>query len=624
MTELQNAYISLMTNRPAPFVPRNNPVVPSIAGLQGDPSSAIKANPAPTPPPSRLSQGPNFTPAIRSPLATSQPISFHPPESPMVFLVQEVPADGNSRSVESNPDDPPPLELISDESSDDSRGSVLGNAGASSRGTSPVERVTIPPPAEFAMVQDEPSAPATATVPPGEPTDTAPSSPTIAEGEKRVNRFERSRMVGKEELLASLRMEAEYLQEDLAAAEACNSNEVYNYAQRLEETISRIKQMEVEQVGEINIYKMFLAGLRHIIYVTDSLTTTPLPHNSPPLIPSTPIVSTEEALTRVIATGSAKGNDFEQSRAQGEPAFTLYNQPRSDIIPQCPSQPHTNVDLRSVPIANRPYFKGGANDFVRKAGGVRANLFVDIRSLTIIDNGDHVPAAFLRQFTELTGHLAPYIFPGRVAPTYDWPLDVPESSATTYQERVIELRQARREIEHIYQATIRALTKTQLAECLTPHLTLHKRISESSSQLSPIKIDRIYFWQRLHPVWNPLLKPVEAAFLRGAIYMYYGEGKTECAEELERVLRTPHFDDWEVRELVSLGALDNEFRENKALAYFKELDDEHWDFHAHEEAFHKSANEILDAMEEDMEDKQAITNVRGLVKAEQDSLPITT
>ena len=106
--------------------------------------------------------------------------------------------------------------------------------------------------------------------------------------------------------------------------------------------------------------------------------------------------------------------------------------------------------------------------------------------------------------------------------------------------------------------------------------------------------------------------------------MYYGEGKTERAEELERVLRTPHFDDWEVRELVSLGALDNEFCENEALAYFKELDDEHWDFHAHEEAFHKSANEILDAMEEDMEDKRAITNVRGLVKAEQDSLPITT
>jgi hypothetical protein len=107
----------------------------------------------------------------------------------------------------------------------------------------------------------------------------------------------------------------------------------------------------------------------------------------------------------------------------------------------------------------------------------------------------------------------------------------------------------------------------------------------------------MYFWQRIHPVWNPLLKPIEATFLRGVIYALYGDGQIETAERIEAILRTPHYDDWEVRELVALGALDSEFREDEALAYFKALDDEHWAFHAQEEAFRKSANDMLIDME---------------------------
>jgi hypothetical protein len=114
-------------------------------------------------------------------------------------------------------------------------------------------------------------------------------------------------------------------------------------------------------------------------------------------------------------------------------------------------------------------------------------------------------------------------------------------------------------------------------------------------------MDRIYFWQRIHPVWNPLLKPVEATFIRGAIYAFYGDGQPETAERLERILRTPHYDDWEVRELVALGALDSDFREDEALAYFKALDDEHWAFHAQEETLRKSANDILAEFDNEMD-----------------------
>ena len=104
------------------------------------------------------------------------------------------------------------------------------------------------------------------------------------------------------------------------------------------------------------------------------------------------------------------------------------------------------------------------------------------------------------------------------------------------------------------------------------------------------------------PVWNPLLKPVEAAFLQGAIYAYYAEKHDKHTLLLDKMLQTPHYNDWEIWELVALGALDNEFWESEALAYFQVLDNEHWDFHAKEQAFRKSADEILDAMENDDEE----------------------
>ncbi len=87
-------------------------------------------------------------------------------------------------------------------------------------------------------------------------------------------------------------------------------------------------------------------------------------------------------------------------------------------------------------------------------------------------------------------------------------------------------------------------------------------------------------------------------FLCGAIYRYYGTGQVDKAKELEQFLCTPYFDDWEVHELVSMGALDSEFHESEALAYFQGLDDKHWEFHANEEAFQNAATSILDVMDD--------------------------
>jgi len=46
-----------------------------------------------------------------------------------------------------------------------------------------------------------------------------------------------------------------------------------------------------------------------------------------------------------------------------------------------------------------------------------------------------------------------------------------------------------------------------------------------------------------------------------------------------------------------MGALDSEFRESEALTYFQNLDDEHWEFHANEEAFRNAATNILEVMD---------------------------
>jgi hypothetical protein len=220
-----------------------------------------------------------------------------------------------------------------------------------------------------------------------------------------------------------------------------------------------------------------------------------------------------------------------------------------------------------------------------------------------------VLSTFLKHFTELAGSFTSYIFPRQVAPIHDWPLNVSESKATNYRERVQDLRKARRKVETIYQNVNRSLSKEQVTECLRPYITLYKHIAKNSPQLTAIKMDHIYFWQRLHLNWNPLLKPVEATILRGTVYAYYADKRNKQAQHLDRILRTLHYNNWEVQELVALGAFDNEFWETEALAYFKAMDDEHWDFHANEEAFRKSANEILEVMEGD--DKEAYKKSTG-------------
>jgi hypothetical protein len=555
MIEMQNAYITQLTNPPPPFIPQNR--LPN--------SSTI-----PVPTPTQIPYGRNYAPIKSSPLASSAP--FSEPSPAMVFLAQPIPAPEDSPINETT--DMPPLVSISSRSSPTTTSPSCDELEASTEKSA-------------ANIKHDNTV-----------SDTVPSSP-VEDSNDRGSQFQCTRKVGKAELLEALRHEAKLAQIELDSAEACNSDNIKDYAQRLKEAISRVEIMEQAQVGELDAHQVFLTGLLYLFQLADSLKITSLPAVDSTAIPVLQPNSTLEVLAKTNNSAKDKEPDTPINSAN---SVISYNQHRK-AVPQCPSQPITHVDPRTIPIRFRPYFTGGANDFVKRSGGAKRHLLVDVRGLTIEETGEHVPQAFLKRFTELYGPLSPFIFPGRLAPAYDWPLDVPISTATTFGERVAELRKHRRNVETVYQATCRSLSQTQLTDCLRPHLTLYKRVEGDPSQLIPVKVDRMYFWQRLHPVWNPLLKPIEAAFLRGAIYSFYAEGKADRAEALERLLRTPHFDDWETRELVALGALDDENREDEALMYFQSIDDEHWEFHANEEAFRKSANEMLEDMDED------ITNV---------------
>lgn len=605
MSTLQAAYTTLLDRGVVAFVPREISDKSPLTIAKSHRIAGIE--------PPRIFSIPErsiykHTPATSSPLVNNPPHPFLSPEPAAVFMLQNIPGSDEQMSLDDTTIIPPLSLSVNENTTEDKSTRVVINISATTPATTePVSTdVSLSSEVEMASTTAETGSQTPRSLE-DELTVTQPASPVLTATDERVNRFERSRLAGKDELIANLQLEANFLRQQMDSSEATIHQ---GYYERLTETIEKIRAMEAERVGELDIHYLFLAGLMYTMRQAETL-SLPLPH-SPPMVPTKTPQSLKESLTDAI-------EDFDAPEVEpycpvrGEGGVTSYNQIDTKDIPQCPNQPPTNCDPRSIPIASRPYFQGGANDFIKKAGGVKRHLYVDLRSLSIITDPTHVPAAFLRHFTELYGNLEPFIFPGRLAPVHDWPLDVPNCKATNYQERVEELRIARRDVEAIYQSTTRALTKNQIGECLRPHITLHKRISNNSLQLSPIKVDRLYFWSRLHPNWNPLLKPIEAAFLRGAIYVYYGTGRVDKAEELERLLRTPHFDDWEVRELVSMGALDSEFRENEALTYFQNLDDEHWEFHANEEAFRNAATNILEVMD-GMESNEAAGTTEETVR----------
>lgn len=442
--------------------------------------------------------------------------------------------------------------------------------------------------------------------------DTRPNSP-VQEDERR-NRFARSRRVGRDEIIRNLQIEVDALHCLQDQAPDLSDLEKQIYERRLIEAMERLKKLKEARVGKLNPMLVFLVGLIKVLDSLDEVdaviadqpaySTSSEPRNDPA------ISATDNSTPAPAAAATTEPLSPSAFQTTAEPSFPssdsgipplddseppAYNQPT--FIPQCPCQPINLVDPRTIPIESRPWFRGGDQGWVKEAGTLESPVLVDTRSLTVVRDGTHVPPQRLRYFSQLSKPLSPLIFAGRLAPLFDHPRDTPQSTATNYKERVRELMEYRREVERIYQWTYRLLSREQANECLRQYVSVYRRVNPTSNQLFPVKVDRLYFFQRLHPSWNPILKPIEAAFFRGAIYAFYSSGRHEEAHKLEDLLRTPHYDDWEVRELTALGALDSESREDEALEYFRRIDNEHWDYHA-EQANGRTNSRSMDAHED--------------------------
>lgn len=189
------------------------------------------------------------------------------------------------------------------------------------------------------------------------------------------------------------------------------------------------------------------------------------------------------------------------------------------------------------------------------------------------------------------GALDQLIFPGTPIRTSRYPLPVAVSSATHWMERIRELQLKRQNVELLIQFAIDSLTPEEQQECRSPTLTFYKRISPESNQLLRVKVDRAYAQARMHPIWTPLAKPAEAAFLRTASYFMYKKGENISADRIDILLRTPEHDDWEIREMVCRGSLESAHRADECLRYLGQVDDEHWTYHAAEDAARISVRE---------------------------------
>lgn len=115
--------------------------------------------------------------------------------------------------------------------------------------------------------------------------------------------------------------------------------------------------------------------------------------------------------------------------------------------------------------------------------------------------------------------------------------------------------QARKSLR-TFVARVRAMfAQWQLMELDAPTLklfTLHGR------QLLERRVNRGLFFRVIHPTYNPLLTRVEATFLRGACYALREFHHDFVAEAVDRVLRGPQMDEYLCRELLKLGALDED------------------------------------------------------------------
>lgn len=91
-------------------------------------------------------------------------------------------------------------------------------------------------------------------------------------------------------------------------------------------------------------------------------------------------------------------------------------------------------------------------------------------------------------------------------------------------------------------------------------------------QLIAVRVDRSMFFRIIHPTFNHLVTRDEASFLRGACYALRDFRHEQIALSVDRLLRTPHYDETLGRDLLENGCLGPEERVEKAKSILEDYE----------------------------------------------------
>ncbi|KZP28134.1 hypothetical protein FIBSPDRAFT_948027 [Athelia psychrophila] len=418
---------------------------------------------------------------------------------------------------------------------------------------------------------------------------TEPSSPIVAI--PRVDPFAHSRSVNRDGLINILSAE-----EARIAPTASHP-----YQRQLRRTISRVQSLQDSQTGMLKPFRIFLLGLMELLDLEErsrirsaadfdatsgerksiAHVHTPLPLPSPPHIAPVSLDESEPESEYPASISSRRRHNQDDDDPDNTPPSLSAARPTK--IPQCRSRPPNFIDPRVIPIGLRAYHGMGSNNPDRELSCTVQRIPVDIRTYTIIQDPSPVPCEYIRSWSVMGGALEGLIFPGSPIPSSRHSLPVASSTADHWMGRVRELQIRRQNVELVHQFASESLTAEEQQECRSSVLIFYKRLAPNSDQLGRVRVDRAYAHARMHPVWSPLVKSTEAAFLRTAAYFMCRKGQQASADRIDQLLRTPENDDWEIREMVCRGSLEDAHRADECLRYFEQVDDEHWDYHAAED-----------------------------------------
>lgn len=232
-------------------------------------------------------------------------------------------------------------------------------------------------------------------------------------------------------------------------------------------------------------------------------------------------------------------------------------------------------DERKIPIRERVYHGTGDFEYSRPTARVLGYFNVDIRTTQILKTTVGVPSYCIKRFTILGGILEPFVIPFPLDSTPNGMAEIPPYSAFNWESRLEELHIIRKTVCRIIDDIIKCLTHDQYEQCNSRTIGIFRL---RHGHLIPTTTARGAFLERLHPSFNNAVTRRETTFIRSAIYVLRDTaGYRSLADAADLVLRTGHYDSWLIRELVAMDCLGNRSRNNDALAFIEEVENERLD-----------------------------------------------